>query len=420
MAYLLFFAYLIGLSWVVTKCFKASGLSAKWLAALFVMKVVVGVLYGFIHANYVQGADTWSIHDWSLRHYRLLLNDPLKFFTSWRGNGLENENEIAQSFSDVFGSDHSAWNYLKSVVLMKAEAILNLFSFGHYYVNVVLYAFLTFGGYIAFYRGLLYFYPGSRITSLIAAFLVPSCLFWTSGMYKDGIIFMLFGYIVYYMSLLAQRRQGLLGLFTKMIVCIAVIFILRNYIALTLIPCLIAWWLSIYNPGKRAWFFNGIFLIGLLLFFFIPAFFPALDLPQFLVNRRNEFLALPANSALPVNDLQPTFIGYLKSLPQAFDHGFLRPYLWENKGVFYIPFALELIAFYGLAIYYLLKKKVGVNPLQQSFFLFALFFLASNWLLLGYTSPIIGALVRYKSIFMPLIMAHLLYFVTTKLNTLDK
>lgn len=417
--YLLFFTYLILLSWLVTKIsyFKASGLSASWLIGLFLAKVACGILYGFIYSKYADTADTWQIYHFSLNEYKVLLEQPVHFFKTWNASIYPiNTMSAPLSYADLFSSTTSYWNMLKDVLLIKIEAIFNVLSIGNYYINIILYAFLTFGGYIAFYRGLLLLYPGSRITSLIAVFFVPSCFFWTSGMYKDGVLFMLLGYIIYQMALLSKSGSIKVGSFFKIIIYLLAIFALRNYIVLILLPTLLAWWLAVKYPAKAIFYFTLIFGGGILLFFLLPYLSSSLNLPALLVSKRQEFIMLPANSALSANTLLPTFRSYLINLPEALNHGFLRPYLWENKGFFYIPFAIELIAFYFLGIYYFIKSKNGISNKQYAFLLFALAFLVANWLLLGYTAPIIGALVRYKSIFIPLIAAHFLYFLFPSIN----
>lgn len=423
MGYLLFFIYLLLCVWLVTRInyFKAAGLSATWLSGLFIAKVACGVLYGFIYSFYAETADTWQIYEFSIAHYQLLLKDPLQFLQNWSANpSSEGYSILQENYKDLFGSDGSFWNSLKDMVLIKAEAVLNILSAGNYYVNVVLYAFITFGGYIAFYRGLLIIYPQSKVSTAVAVFLVPSCFFWTSGMYKDGVLFMLFGYIVHQMALIYKSAARLPASVFKIIFCLLGIFILRNYIVLVLVPCLGAWYLAIKYPSKALWWFTGIFGIITILFFVAPYLHPALDLPAFLVRKRNEYIQLTANSSLPAGQMEPTWLSYWQTLPEALNYSFLRPFLWERKGIFYLPFAIELILFYILLIIYFIRKNKQVSQAQKAFFLFGVFFLCANWLLLGYTAPIIGALVRYRSIFFSVCIAHLLYFILPKLNTLKK
>jgi len=88
-------------------------------------------------------------------------------------------------------------------------SVFNIFSFGHYYVNVILYSFVTIFGAMAIYRVMTDVFPGKKMTVLLATFLVPSFLYWTSGIHKEGLIFTGIGLIVYSIYFgLKEKRWG--------------------------------------------------------------------------------------------------------------------------------------------------------------------------------------------------------------------
>ena len=75
--HLLFALYLVLLAWLVTKIgfFTRAGLSSSQLVILFLLKVMAGILYGWIgvyYAHMAQMLDTWSYHQDSLAEYQLL------------------------------------------------------------------------------------------------------------------------------------------------------------------------------------------------------------------------------------------------------------------------------------------------------------------------------------------------------------
>ncbi|MBC8034317.1 MAG: hypothetical protein H7Y03_09235 [Chitinophagaceae bacterium] len=413
MQYLLFIIYLLFFCWLISKTtsFKSTGLSVKWLIGLFLVKLAGAVIYGFIYRGFGNTSDTWQIFNYSIEEYNFLLKHPLGYL---RRINLELNPFYDQELSDFFGTKGSFWNDLKDQVLIKAEVLFNVFSFGNYYVNCIFYIYLTFGGYIALYKALMMIYPGSQITSLIAAFFIPSTFFWTSGMYKDGVLFMLFGYIIYHLVLLTRARQN--GSWVIVLLSIIVIGILRSYLLLILLPCLLSWWLAIKRPALSLVYFGIIVSVCIIGFFCLPIAFPSFNLPQILIERRQEFMALEANTSLPAGELRPGFLSFLHTLPEAFNYGFLRPYLWENKGIIYLPFAIELVVLYSLLVIYAFRKKSNTE-LQYSFFVFSIFLLACSWFLLGYTAPITGALIRYKSIFPSFLVAHLLHKIIPSVNT---
>lgn len=241
-AYLLFTLYFVLLSWLITKSafIHKTGISKSGLIALFTVKLLSGVLYGYLYSRpgFIQGADTWQIYFESVKETKILLGDPIRFLASL----FANPDQL--SFTGFSESDHSYWNNLKDNLLIKAEAVMNLFSGGYYYTNVVIYSFITFYGSITFYRTLNELYSGRKISKIIAAFLLPSFLFWTSGFYKDGVLFLFISLIIYHSNRWIMERNGGWKRFSIVMTSVIIIFLLRNYVAFLLIPALSGWLIS--------------------------------------------------------------------------------------------------------------------------------------------------------------------------------
>ncbi|HZH94521.1 MAG TPA: hypothetical protein VEY06_01500, partial [Flavisolibacter sp.] len=206
MEHLLFAAYLILFAWLVTKVkfFKQSGLTSAQLIIFFFLKVLAGIFYGWIGVYYgelAQMVDTWGYHYESLKEYQLLLDDPSDFFSSLFKTTYDT------GYSGFLTSGNSWWTDLKSNSLLKVLALFNLFSFGNYYVNLVFFSFITLFGPIAIYRVMKDIFPTKKMVVLAATFLVPSFLYWTSGIHKDGIIFLGFAMIIYHFYFLIKENK---------------------------------------------------------------------------------------------------------------------------------------------------------------------------------------------------------------------
>ncbi|MGZ3952419.1 MAG: hypothetical protein ACXVBZ_13555, partial [Flavisolibacter sp.] len=184
--YLLFAAYLILFAWLVTKVkfFTRSGFSSAQLVIIFLLKVMAGIFYGWIGIYYGQMAqmiDTWAYHVESLKEYHLLTTHPVDFFTSLFHNSYEG------GYTNFLSSRNSWWNDVKANFFIKIIAIFDLFSFGNYYVNVIFYSFISLFGPMAVYRIMKDVFPRQKVPLLIAVFLVPSFIYWTSGLHKEGL-----------------------------------------------------------------------------------------------------------------------------------------------------------------------------------------------------------------------------------------
>ena len=65
MEHFIFAAYLVLFSWIVTriKFFRNSGLTPAQLVIVFLLKVIAGIIYGWIgvyYGNLAQMVDTWA------------------------------------------------------------------------------------------------------------------------------------------------------------------------------------------------------------------------------------------------------------------------------------------------------------------------------------------------------------------------
>ncbi|WP_282333996.1 hypothetical protein [Pinibacter soli] len=302
--------------------------------------------------------------------------------------------------------------------MIKIEAIFNVFSFSSYYINVLFFAFGTFFGNIAFAKAYSLLFPHAKKFFIVfASFLVPSTLFWTSGLHKDGLLFMLMSLIVYQLAMWINAQKTTSRMILNIFLCLFFILILRNYVALSLIPAIFICILNYRFPNDALKINSAVVAVCCAGFFLSSYISPALNLPEWIVKRRIEFNSLSANSLLPYETLESSFESYLYNLPQALNHGFLRPYLWDHLGLFYIPFALEIIALAALIIYFIFNR-VSLNSSQRAILYFGLFILLANWLFLGYMVHIVGAVIRYKSIFLPFFVAPML--LSTKLSSLIK
>jgi hypothetical protein len=234
--------------------------------------------------------------------------------------------------------------------------------------------------------------------------LLPSFVYFTSGIHKDGLIFLGIAIVCYNLKFIFENGAAI-----KRLIFIAagllMIFLLRNFVFLLLLPALLAWIIA----AKRKIHLLQTFIITYILFgtiFFLTGLSNSkLNLPRYVSERQIEFVTLSkaSSSAINVNPLFPTFRSFLNNAPQALNHCLMRPYITETSNKLYIPAAIEILACeILLLLFFLYRYKETV---KHSFIYFLIFFTISMYLLIGYTIPILGAIVRYRSVYLPLIIA---------------
>ena len=396
----MFAGYLVLFAWLITKIkfFTRSGLTNSQLIILFLLKVLAGIFYGWIGLYYGQMAqmiDTWGYHTESLEEYRLLLNAPGDFFGSMF-------NSYESGYSNFFSTQDSWWNDIKATSLIKLMAVFNVFSFGHYYVNVIFICFLTFFGPVAIYRVMQDVFPTRRIQVLLATFLIPSFLYWTSGLHKEGLIFTGLALMIFHFYFGFKENRFPIHRVILIFLGFMLVLILRNFLVITVIPPLIAWMLSNFKKSRSLLIFAITTFIFVLLFFTARYIHPRLDFPQATVNKQVEFSKLGGGSAVDVRPLEPHFPGFVENAPQALALSIIRPYPSDVKHLLSLAAAIEINLLLLFFIAFLFWRRNGF-PLSP-FLLFCLLLSFGILMMIGYTVNILGAIVRYRSIVLPFLV----------------
>jgi hypothetical protein len=406
--YLIFAAYLIFFAWLVTriKFFKQSGLSEAQLIIVFLLKVMAGIFYGWIglyYGNLAQMVDTWSFHYSGIQEYHLLQHDPHEYFTNLFRDPY---NEGVYRF---FGTTDSFWNDLKGNVLIKILSIFDIFSFGHYYVNVIFYSFISLFGPIAIYRVMINAFKGKRLPILLSTFLVPSFLYWTSGIHKEGLIFTGIALVIYSIYFSQQQKRFGVKKLILLLIGLLLILILRNFLIVIIIPAIITWVLANKWPKYGLAIFTGLYVLFIILFFTARYLNPRFDFPQAVVEKQQEFIKLVGSSSIPIKELKPNAISFLKNTPQAINLSAVRPYPSDVRHILSLAAAIEIDFLLLLFILFLIWRSNGLK--SRNFIYFCLFFSFSILLAIGFSVNNLGAIVRYRSIILPLLIVPMLALI---------
>ena len=109
------------------------------------------------------------------------------------------------------------------------------------------------------------------------------------------------------------------------------------------------------------------------------------------------------NSSIPIRQLEPTAISFIKNTPQAINLSTIRPYPKDVKHILSLAAAIEINALLLLFILFLLLHRGALKP-PNNLVYFCLFFSFSVLLAIGFSVNNLGAIVRYRSIIMPLLI----------------
>ena len=398
---MLFVAYLILFAWLITKVkfFTNSGLTNPQLVILFLLKVMVGIVYGWIGVYYgemAQMVDTWYYHFESIKEYHLLLHNPTEFFTNLFHNTYKS------GYSNFLVTENSWWNDLKANFFIKILALFNVLSFGQYYVNVIFYSFLSLFGPVAIYRVMQDIFPTKKIAVLLATFFIPSFLYWTSGLHKEGIIFVGLALIIYQLYFGFKENRFPIYRLLSVLLGFLLILALRNFLIIILIPAIVAWIIAQKLKFKPILIYTAVFILFIILFFSAKYIHPNLDFPEAVVLKQQEFMKLGGGSAVSVKELNPTVASFILNAPQAFSLSVLRPYPSDVHHLLSLAAAMEINFLLFLFIIFLFWRKTGGR--LSPFILFCIFFSLGTLMMVGYSVNVLGAIVRYRSIILPFLI----------------
>ena len=398
--YLPFLAYLLGCFWLFPHFIfvKKSGLSNTEVRILLAGKLGLAAVVAYYFST-LPYSDYQGFNTEGQLQYQLLWSNPVAFFTDLGGMNGD------FSLSGLFSASYSFWADIRFGLLYKIIAVFNLVTGGNFFFNSILFSSIVFFGHVAFYRIFRQIYPTYKWLLVMICFMLPSLLMYTSCVHKDGFVFLGIAAVSYvFYSFLNKPRLPKFSHMLVFILAMITIFLFRNYVLVALLPAMFTVLLCRLFPFKRKIIVPTSYGIYTLLFFLSGYISPSLNLPEAVIKRKADFALLEkGNTTMPMHELQPNVGSFLSNIPQALDHTLMRPYLWESSRPGVILVAIELLLYQILFLLFLFYRYKKREPIHN-FNVFGILFFLSMMLIIGYTIPNIGAIVRYRSIFWILVL----------------
>lgn len=483
--------FLIFCFWVKRHSFfKDDVLSFKVLLSILVLKVMGCVAYYGIYFYYYtggfQGDSASTMKDASVIYNALPnhVNDFFKMIIGWHSN-LETDPlyDIYFKYIDKWGkADVTTEFFLNdNRTPIRINALIMLFSFGHYAAHALVMLVLSFIGQMAFYKIVKRFFSGKELLLAIIIFVTPSILFWTSGVLKEPISVFLLGIFTYSFFKLFIDHLYKTKYFVVLLTSSLLFLILKPYILFLLLIPLVLYFIVRKYQVKRVLLFYAIGIaisyssvivtlkyvwhkdvintiivrqndfINLSkggIFFLNDTYYLRLDykdIKQFtmldektkiciikphaklmywdiyhlndtiFVNDNQDtaqykLLAVnaPAGSGIVVKRLEHSFVSFAMVIPQAIFNVLCRPFFFDSHSSIELIASLENLLLILFCIICLIYRQKGMPYKNEVGLCLSIVVLA--FILIGLTTTVMGAIVRYKVPFLPfLLMIPLLY-----------
>jgi hypothetical protein len=405
--YFLFILYFGLLCWGITKVsfVKKSELGNKWIITLFAIKILAGVAicYCSLHFYSIHN-DYWDNNLGSTQEYEVLKTNPKYFFSEFF---VSNYNG---NYADFWSNTDSFWNDLKNNCLIKFMAFFNLLSGGNYYINSIFFNSIVFLGHVGLYRLFKKMFVQFNWGIVIGCFLLPSFLYFSSGIHRDGLIFTIITACLYCCYGIWEEGKKNKKFYSVAILSLLLLLILRNVVAITLVPILFAWWCS------KKFSINPIILTSSIVILFLGTIlflgkFTNINPLHFIAAKQADYFKLDAgNTQTSLQVLQPTATSFLQNTPTALGNIFFKPIL-GTKPLTLIPFEVELLFYYALIAIFLFATNKIPLPVSKVYLVAILGFVFLSFLFIGHIIPNLGAIIRYRSIYLPFIITPILGYL---------
>ncbi len=304
--------------------------------------------------------------------------------------------------NDYWNGFDAYWYSVNNYSILRYMAIMRWFSFGYYSVHVVFHCFIVLTGSIGLYRLLMAYAPNKNKLIFVVIFLLPSVLFWCSGMHKEGLIFANCGILLWNWHRLLIEGFSIKRISIS-IISFVFLYATRDFAALLLLPGLIGLLLSTKWPRYPLLIFVGLYGIGGYLLLSAHLVFPIQHILITICERQQEFDILRGNTYVGSPAFPPQIHYLIANIPHALFNSGLRPHLLEAHSPFQFMAALE-VTVYLIIIVYSFRFKAVVPQHQRAILLLFLFFAISMFLLIGLVVPNLGAITRYRSFIWPFLL----------------
>ena len=234
---ILFFAVIYIFAFHYKKIKIAKNPEYKYFILGLTAKVVGGFMFALLTVYYYKGGDSLSYFKGADDISKILINNPLRgielFFTNYSNLNLSGDN--LSDFTVDFINGKDVW------LLVKLTAIINVLSLYSYGSTTILFSAISFVGLWMAYSNLCKIYPNYSKHLLISFFMIPSIIFWGSGVLKDTVTLSCMGWLIYAFSNIFIFKKKVFFSVLITIISSYLIIVLKPYILYILLPCLLIW-----------------------------------------------------------------------------------------------------------------------------------------------------------------------------------
>ncbi|MGL1887544.1 MAG: hypothetical protein OCD76_13595 [Reichenbachiella sp.] len=368
------------------------------IAAL--LKLGSGVALGMLYLYHYQPGDTWMY--W--QQVQLLMDQPI-------GDMLVAVMQPIDVSQPV-----------RAIIFYRMVSIVALITQGDYWIVGLYFSCFSFLGASFFCDRVIRFFGILKWPVVISFMLVPSVVFWSSGLMKESLAF---GAMCFYVSGMLDLVYGE-SMKKRMVASVLIGFVLlvmiKYYIAAVLVPLSVIWFF--YKKNRRLNERVKLPLLRLLVvsvalilpfYVFLLWLSPNFQVSRFLMilNETHELVlsnTLPLNAVVPLISPEHWYSSIINGVHYSFS-GLYRPLFFENTSFPAILSGIENAILFVMSVMALvIAKKENFKKMPAEWLLVALY-VGVTALFISYSIPNYGSVARYKVYYIPFLVIPIIYLV---------
>lgn len=400
---LLVFLGIIVLSYF-TRGFNPTEVKLVWVS--FFAHAFFPVAQVLYHLHIYGGGDMLLYHAVGQYMARLIAEDPrlIPDLLDLIGKGRDNQ------FIWIQGAGTSTG------VMFGLSALLGLFVGDSILSKCLLFSLSAFVGKLALYYGLkTQLKPQFHPRAMVAALLIPSVAFWSSGIIKESVAMTGLGFMFYGISSLIRHRKFSVRFLVCLLIGMVLTSITKSYVLVVMCIAGLGWFVADYfnRNGQltlKLWHLGVISAFAIVAMLGMGRLFPEYSLEEVAeetVTLQEAYRRQEGGSSFQVQVVskEQGIRGQIANLPIAIISTLFRPFLFESRNPAMLLNSLETTIILWLLILALYRRgshatlqRIMSNP----FLLFCCGYVLIFAVALGLAATNLGTLSRYRIPMVPI------------------
>ena len=358
------------------------------------VKVMAGIGLGVIYTFYYQEGDTLKFFAESATLANVVIEHPENIFKIYI-----NTTQIPELSQKLLFTGEP-----RALFFSKFASFFYLLTGGNYWTMGAYFSLISFVGVYLLVEEINRNFKNVRVAAYIAFYFLPTFVFWTSGLLKEGVA--VFAISLSISLVLRFNRTNQYSSWVHWILLFLSLWLLwklKYYYAAVLIPILAS--LIIYHLTRRSKKYGLVIgfatlIIGLIVISQMHYNLKAAHLLHVVYENYQNFADDKADLNISYSNFDGSIYGFVINIPLALFTGLFRPMIGESGNILQLLVALENLALLIVLVLAMIKSRMRCS-FKNPYLVMTIGYVVFLAIFLAFAIPNFGSLSRYKVAYWP-------------------